>query len=198
MPLNFIKVDDHEVAELLSATGTPVGVLDVVLTWDQPTGGGILSRLRAKTDIDVSAILFVEDEDVDYVSPKEHQSALGGRIRHHGDVKAGQGDGGGEKITMCLSDIRSEDADITAIALTASCATGSFGKIAGASAKFFDAASAAQPLGTVRFSVSADHAGSLLGVVKKTGTGWTFTKAKAYGPGGNWRTLANLARGHVR
>jgi stress response protein SCP2 len=199
MTLTFTKHGEHEIADLITAGGQPVGILEVILSWDQPTGGGFLGRLKPKTDVDVSAILFVDDEDVDYVSPKEHPTALGGRVHHHGDVKQGKGENAGEKISMHLNDIRTDDADITAIALTASCATGSFDRIAGAACRFYDATRPErEPLGVVRFSVSADHAGSLLGVVRKTDLGWTFAKTKAYGAGGNWRTLANLARGHVR
>lgn len=200
MPLNWTKTaeGDTEVADLISSDGRPVEVLQVLLEWEQPGRTGFLGRFKPTTDIDVSAIIFCGSEDVDYVSPKEHPRALSGAVIHHGDVVAGQGEGGGERITMKLAELRADDDDITAIALTASCAKGGFNKIAGAVCRIYDM----QPvgpahLGNVRFSVSENHTGALLGVVKKTDTGWTFTKTKQYGPGGDWRTLAHLARGHV-
>jgi stress response protein SCP2 len=197
--LNWTKnANNIESAELLSTNGQPVGILELVLGWDQPETGGLLGRFKPKTDIDVSAIIFVDDEDVDYVNPKEHPSALAGKVYHHGDVKAGKGEAGGERISVRLTDLRREEDDITAIALTASCAAGSFDKIAGAACHIYDATRTDKTLlGTVRFSVSSGHSGALLGVLKRTTDGWLFTKAKEYGPGGNWRTLANLARGHV-
>ncbi len=199
MSLTWTKVGDSESADLVSSNGTTVGILEVVLGWDQPGGGGLLGRFKPKTDVDVSGIIFVGDEDVDYVSPKEHPSALNGRVYHHGDVRAGKGEAGGERVSLRLSELRTEERDITAIALVASCATGRFDKIAGAACHIYDATGPQRELlDTVRFSVSKNHSGAVVGVVQKAETLWTFTKVKQYGPGGDWRALANLARGHVR
>lgn len=201
MGLNWSK-DTEPVADLVGTDGGTVNVLEIELEWEQPTsGGGLMGRLKAKldeTDVDVSAILFENDEAVDYVSPKEHQRALSGAVAHGGDVKRGTGEGGGEKITMRLADIRDKDADITAIALVAACSKGNFSKIAGAVCRIYDASRPERVwLDNVRFAVTGDHTGALLGVVRKTDSGWSFTKAKAYGQAGNWRHLAALARGRV-
>ena len=198
MGLNFTKEDNgDEVAPLGS-----VGVLEVELEWEQPqAGGGFMGKLkglRDATDVDVAGILFEGDEPVDYVDPKQHPSALNGAVVHHGDVKRGTGEGGGERITMRLADIRDTDGDITAIALTASCPRGDFSKVAGAVCRVFDTTSGEKVhLGNVRFAVTGGHTGALLGVVRKTADGWSFTKTKAYGRAGNWRQLAGLARGRV-
>jgi stress response protein SCP2 len=196
--LSFTKNGDEEVANLPSA----VGVLEIELEWEQPqAGGGFMGKLkglRDATDVDVAGILFEGDEPVDYVDPKQHPSALGGAVVHHGDVKRGTGEGGGERITMRLADIRDTDGDITAIALTASCAKGDFSKVAGAVCRMFDASNGARVhLGNVRFAVTGGHTGALLGVVRKTVDGWQFAKTKQYGQAGNWRQLAGLARGRV-
>ncbi len=201
MGLNWSK-DTEPVADLIGANGSNVTVLEIELEWEQPTsGGGLMGRLKGKlneTDVDVSAILFEHDEAVDYVSPKEHQRALSGAVVHAGDVKRGAGEGGGEKVTMRLADIRDKDSDITAIALVAACSKGNFSKIAGAVCRIYDASGAQRVwLDNVRFAVTGDHTGALLGVVRKTDSGWSFTKAKAYGQAGNWRHLAALARGRV-
>ncbi len=200
MGLNWSK-DTEPVAELVGVNGA-VAVLEIELEWEQPTsGGGLMGKLRSKldeTDVDVSAILFEGDEAVDYVSPKEHQRALGGAVAHAGDVKRGNGEGGGEKITMRLADIRDKDGDISAIALVAACSKGNFSKIAGAVCRIYDATSGERVhLDNVRFAVTGNHTGALLGVVRKTDAGWSFTKAKAYGQAGHWRHLAGLARGRV-
>ena len=196
MNLNWTKANDEEVAPLGA-----VGVLEVELEWEQPQGSGLIGRALAKmreTDVDVSAILFEGDEAVDYVDPKEHQKALGGSVLHGGDVRRGQGEGGGERIVMRLADIREMDGDITAIALTASCTKGSFSNIAGAVCRIFDSSSGERVhLGNVRFAVTGGHTGALLGVVRKTDAGWNFAKAKQYGQAGGWRQLAGLARGRV-
>lgn len=202
MTLNWTKDGTEEVADLVNNTGGAVAVLEVELEWEQPSsGGGLFGKLKSKldeTDVDVSAILFEGDEAVDYVAPKEHQSALGGAVVHAGDVRKGQGEGGGERITMRLSDIREQDSDITGIALTASCSRGSFSKIAGAVCRIYDAGNGSRVhLGNVRFAVTGEHTGALLGVVRKTPTGWSFSKAKQYGAAGSWRQLASLARGRV-
>lgn len=202
MALNWQKTGSDEVADLVGADGGSVAILEVELEWEQPSsGGGLFGKLKSmrdETDVDVSAILFAGDEAVDYVSPKEHQSALGGTVVHHGDVKRGSGEGGGEKISMRLADIRTQDDDITSIALTASCSRGNFSKVAGAVCRIFDASGGERVhLGNVRFAVTGEHTGALLGVVRRTASGWTFAKAKAYGSAGNWRHLASLARGRV-
>lgn len=198
MALNFTKADNGDEVAPLGA----VGVLEVELEWEQPQEGrGLFGKAKALlnvTDVDVAGILFEGDEPVDYVDPKQHPSALGGAVVHHGDVKRGTGDGGGERITMRLADIRDTDGDITAIALTASCPRGDFSKVAGAVCRVFDTTSGARVhLGNVRFAVTGGHTGALLGVVRKTADGWSFTKTKAYGQAGNWRQLAGLARGRV-
>ncbi len=200
MALNFTKTDTgaNPVAPLVGADGQPVAVLDVVLGWDQPGRSGLLGRFKPATDIDVSAIIFCEDEAVDYVSPKEHPVALSGRVKHHGDVRSGSGEGGGERISLRLADLRSEDHDITAIALTASCTKGGFSKIAGAVCRFYNAGTNPENhLDNVRFDVTGSHNGALLGVVRKATDVWQFEKTKAYGPGGDWRALAALAKSHV-
>jgi len=196
--LKFTKSDNGDEVAPLGA----VGVLEVELEWEQPqVGGGFMGRLRDRfdaTDVDVAGILFEGDEPVDYVDPKQHPSALGGAVVHHGDVKRGAGEGGGERITMRLQDIRDTDGDITAIALTASCPKGDFSKVAGAVCRIFDASNGTrQHLGNVRFAVTGGHTGALLGVVRKTAGGWSFAKTKQYGQAGNWRQLAGLARGRV-
>jgi stress response protein SCP2 len=195
--LDWKKSGNEESAELGA-----VGVLEIELEWEQPeTGRGLMGRLRGKldgTDVDVSAILFEGDEAVDYVDPKSHPRALGGAVVHGGDVVRGQGEGGGEKITMRLADIREQDSDITGIALTASCSRGNFSKVAGAVCRIYDGSGGTRVhLGNVRFAVTGEHTGALLGVVRKTPVGWSFTKAKAYGVAGSWRHLAALARGRV-
>lgn len=196
MTLSFTKNGDEEIAALGS-----VGVLEVELEWEQPqTGGGLMGRLkglRDATDVDVAGILFEGDEPVDYVDPKQHPRALGGAVVHHGDVRKGQGEGGGERITMRLADIRETDGDITAIALTASCPRGDFSKVAGAVCRVFDTTDGRVHLGNVRFAVTGGHTGALLGLVRKTPDGWSFAKTKVYGAAGNWRQLASLARGRV-
>lgn len=202
MGLNWQKSDDEQVAPLVDASGTSVGVLEIELEWEQPSsGGGLFGKLKSKldeTDVDVSAILFEGDEAVDYVSPKEHPRALGGAVVHGGDVKRGQGEGGGERVTMKLADIRSMDGDITAIALVAACSKGNFSKIAGAVCRIYDVSSGGRVhLDNVRFAVTGDHTGALLGIVRKSDSGWSFVKAKQYGAAGHWRHLASLARGRV-
>lgn len=201
MGLNWSK-DTEPVADLVGADGGGVAILEIELEWEQPQTSGMFGRLKAKldeTDVDVSAILFERDEPVDYVSPKEHQRALGGAVVHGGDVKRGAGEGGGEKVTMRLADIRDKDSDITALALVASCSRGSFSKIAGAVCRIYDASGSERVwLDNVRFAVTGDHTGALLGVVRKTDSGWSFVKAKQYGQAGNWRHLAALARGRVQ
>lgn len=198
MALDFTKsANGDETAELGA-----IGILEVELEWEQPqTGGGLFGKAKAllnATDVDVAGILFEGDEPVDYVDPKQHPHALGGAVVHHGDVRKGQGEGGAEKITMRLADIRQDDSDITAIALTASCPRGDFSKVAGAVCRVYDASNGArQHLGNVRFAVTGGHSGALLGVVRKTPDGWVFTKTKQYGQAGNWRQLAGLARGRV-
>lgn len=201
MGLNWSK-DTEPVADLVGGNGASVAVLEIELEWEQPSsGGGFMGRLKAKldeTDIDVSAILFDGDEPVDYVSPKEHQRALSGAVVHGGDVRKGNGEGGGEKVTMRLADIRERDSDIGAIALVAACSRGSFSKIAGAVCRIYDASGGERVwLDNVRFAVTGDHTGALLGVVRKTDAGWSFVKAKQYGQAGHWRQLAGLARGRV-
>lgn len=205
MSLNWVKSNEpgaDPAADLVN-NGASVAVLEIELEWEQPTsGGGLMGKLRAKldeTDIDVSAILFDGTEPVDYVSPKEHQRALSGAVIHGGDVTKGNGEGGGERVTMRLADIRERDSDITAIALVAACSRGSFSKIAGAVCRIYDASSGGERvwLDNVRFAVTGDHTGALLGIVRKTDAGWSFVKAKQYGQAGHWRHLAGLARGRV-
>ena len=191
--IDISKIKDGESADL----GT-VGELKIVLEWEQPKSGGLFGKLKDRldaTDIDVSAILFAAGEAVDYVSPKGHPYALGGAVTHQGDVQRGSGEGSGETIVAYLSRIREQDGDIDAIAVVASCARGGFEKIAGAVCRIYTDGT---HRGNIRFSVTTNHTGALLAVVRKTEAGWTFAKEKAYGPGeGGWRTLAGLAYGAV-
>lgn len=190
--IDLSKIREGEAADLGA-----VGELTVVLSWDQPTSSGLFGKLRDRfdtTDIDVSAILYSGGEAVDYVSPKEHQSALRGAVVHQGDVQRGNGEAAGETIVAQLSRIHADDGDIDAMAITASCAKGGFDKIAGAVCRVY---CDGHHRGNVRFSVTSGHTGALLAVVRKTDTGWTFSKEKAYGPGGTWRHLAALAAGRV-
>jgi stress response protein SCP2 len=198
MGLSFTKAANGDETAPLGA----IGVLEVELEWEQPQEGrGFMGKLKSRmneTDVDVAGILFEGEEAVDYVDPKQHPSALGGYVVHHGDVRKGQGEGGGECISMRLADIREVDGDITAIALTASCPKGDFSKVAGAVCRMYDASNGTrQHLGNVRFAVTGEHTGALLGVVRKTPDGWVFAKTKQYGAAGNWRQLAGLARGRV-
>lgn len=190
-------IDLSKIKEGESADLGAVGELKIVMSWEQPKSGGLLGRLNDRfnaTDIDVSAIIYSGGEAVDYVSPKGHPYALGGAVAHQGDVQRGSGEGSGETIVAYLSRIRVEDADIDAMAITASCAKGGFDKIAGAVCRLFVDGVATTP---IRFSVTSSHTGALLAVVKKTPGGWSFSREKAYGPGGDWRQLAGLAAGRV-
>lgn len=172
--------------------------IDVVFSWEQPQAKGLMGRAKAfanRTDVDVSVISFKGTVPVDYVDPKEHPYAHGGRIVHSGDVKKGTGEGGGETVKLELGNMRTEDSDIDAFAIVASCATGNFSKIAGASARIIDT-SGPEPkqLAVVRFDVTSERNGALLALIRKTPHGWVLWEQQASGNATSWRDLAGLAR----
>ncbi len=177
-----------------------VNKVDVVFTWEQPQERGLFGKAKAlanRTDVDVSVISFAGGTPVDYVSPKDHPYAHGGRVVHSGDVKRGTGDGGGETVKLELANIRAEDSDIDSFAVVASCATGNFSRIAGASARVFDAETQ-QQLAVLRFDVTTQRTGALLAILRKTAQGWTLeAQSGVYGEARNWRDLAGLARQRV-
>ena len=178
-------------------------LLRVEFNWEQPQEKGLLGGFRNRlnaTDVDLNAIIFADGEPVDYVDPKSHPSAMKGTVQSTGDVKKGTGMDG-ETIVIKLAEL---DSDINAIALALTCATGSFEKITGTQAVFYD--QNGTKLGMQRFSVVTEHNGAVVGAVKRTANGWEFSDTKRYGridygrqaAGQAWRALAGIARDVVR
>ncbi len=182
--------------------GSTIGTLTVQLTWSQPEHKGMLGGLRnraGRTDVDLSAIAFAGNKAVDYVDAKTRPAAPDVCLAHSGDAKSGDG-ADGETIVARLSEL---DEDITAIAITLSCATGDFTKITGAKAVFTGDGGAV--LGRLRFDVTSRRNGALLGFVKRVGDGWEFVESEHYGDvsaanyrdGQAWRDLASIAKARI-
>jgi stress response protein SCP2 len=189
----------------LNKDGKPLSTLRVEFNWEQPQERGMLGGLRNRmnqTDVDLNAIVFAGGEAVDYVDSKSHSRTIDGTVIHSGDVKKGTGTGG-EVITINLRDM---PADINAIALALTCATGSFEKVTGTRATFYN--QDGELLGQQRFSVITEHNGAVVGAVKRVGDGitWEFNDTKRYGriefgrqaAGQAWRALAAIAADVVR
>jgi stress response protein SCP2 len=184
--------------------GDKLDTLTVQLTWSQPEHKGMLGGLRNRanrTDVDLSAIAFAGDKAIDYVDAKTRPGAPDVGLTHSGDAKSGDG-AEGETIVVKLSGL---DDDITAFAITLSCATGNFTKITGAKAVFTNQDGTV--LGRVRFDVTSRCNGALLGFVKRDGSqsGWEFVESGHYGDvsaanyrdGQAWRDLASIAKSRI-
>jgi hypothetical protein len=172
--------------------------LEVALEFSQTSKGGLfgkaLNRLKP-ADPDLTAIAFAGSMAVDAVDPKNKQSIYNGAVVHQGDAK---GDGS-EVIRFDLGRIGEEDKDITAFGLVAACSDG-FGRVEGATARFYDTSGGGRKhLGNVRFSVTGNHTGALLGVFQQSESGgWQFRKEAVYGQGKTWRDYARMAEGRVQ
>lgn len=191
MALDLNKRD----VELVSESGAAVSTIEIEFAWQEPTRGGLRGMLGGGgVDVDASAVYYTGNEPTGYVSPS-NLSALGGSMRHHGNVKKGKGEGSGERITIDLASIRSVDGDVEAFALVASCAKGNFDKVSEAVCRIYDASGGGQVhLGNVRVPIQGQHTGVVIGTIKQSPTGWRFSKAdKVRGDAREWRQLGELA-----
>ena len=182
---------------LVTESGAPISTLEIEFAWIEPTKGGLMGKFGGGgVDVDATAIYYTSTEPTGYVSPDNLQ-ALSGSMRHHGNVKKGKGEGSGERITINLASIRTEDSDVEAFALVASCKKGNFDKVSEAVCRIYDAGSDASPnhLGNVRVPIEGAHTGVVIGTISRTPTGWTFSKAdKVRGAARDWRGLGTLAK----
>lgn len=181
---------------LVNDTGQPISKLEIEFSWTEPTKGGFMGRLGGGgVNVDASSVYYVDAEPAGYVSPDNLQ-ALSGAMTHHGDVKKGKGEGKGERITIDLAAIRSVDSDVEAFALVASCKKGNFDKVSEAVCRVFDVSSGSEThLGNVRVPIEGAHTGVVIGTIKQTPSGWSFSKAnKVRGAAREWRELGVLAR----
>lgn len=171
--------------------------LEVTLEFSQTTKGGMLGKAfnRIKpADPDLTAIAFAGTMAVDAVDPKNKQAILNSAVVHQGDAR---GDGA-EVIRFDLSRVGEEDQDIDGFALVAACTDG-FSRVEGAVARFYDLSNGGRKhIGNVRFSVTGNHTGALLGVFKRSEDGrWQFTREAVYGQGRTWREFARMAEGRM-
>jgi stress response protein SCP2 len=186
-------------APLVNDSGTPVQQLQVEFSWQEPQTSGLKGLFgKGKVNVDAACIYYAYGEPSGYANP-DNLKVLSGRVRHHGDVKKGSGEGAGEVITIDLAGIRAEDSDVDAFALTASCKKGDFNGVAEAYCRIFDI-SGGQPvhLGNVRVPIQGTHTGVVIGVIKKSTSGWTFTRLQGVrGPARTWQELGALAQEQI-
>jgi len=197
-------IDLSKASAILADENGKLDTITMELSWEQPEAKGFLARAKRAArldgvDIDANVLLFSGGEAVDYVGP-EHLSALSGRLRHHGDVKRGSGEGAGERVTLELEAIRGRDADITDMVITASCKTGDFSQIASAVARFYRGSEVddAFQIGVVRFPVLGGHTGMILARLTSTPEGWRYVKISQKVQARSWRDLAAAAIGCQR
>ncbi len=234
MALSFEKVGENEVdgkvekvqdALLVNAAGSPVGKLRVELKWEQPelaerVEGGRIARAigravtggrqaASKTDVDANAVIFNSDkEDVDFAGP-DHLIALAGKVKHRGNVISGSADKP-EVIDMDLAGLHTDPRteDIMAVAITASCFTGDFTKVTGATVEFYDDTNGTNEfLSVVRFAITGNQGSgvnalpnnaALVVVIVRNANGWTLRKGvKTYGRARDWRGLAPICRDSI-
>lgn len=234
MGLSFEKIGDNTVedegnkkedvlqAPLVNAAGVPVGKLRVELRWTQPVladrvEGGKVSKFlgkmvnsareaEKKTDVDANAVLFVNDEDVEFAGP-DNLVAAEGHMKHGGNIISGDNNTP-EVIKLDLASLATDPLtqDFTAIAFTASCFKGDFTKVTGCRVTFFDDTNGTnEVLDQIRFGITANQrAGlpnnaALVAAVVKMGDKFYLRKGiKTYGRATDWKGLAPLCRDSVQ
>jgi hypothetical protein len=234
MALSFTKVGENEVdgkvesvqdGRLVNAAGNPVGKLRVELKWEQPQladrieGGRVAKAVgrmftgarqgASKTDVDANAVIFDTDKaDVDFAGP-DHLSATYSLVKHRGNVISGSADTP-EIIDIDLAGLHTNarTQDIMAVAITASCFTGDFTKVTGATVEFYDDTNGSNEfLSVVRFAITGNagqgvnalpNNAALVVVIVRNADGWTLRKGvKTYGRARDWRGLAPICRDSI-
>lgn len=189
--INWRKEGEAQVADV-----GDIGSVEVVLEFEQTKAKGMLGGLRNKfqpADPDLVAIVFAGSMAVEAADPKNRHTAAGGCVQHTGDA-AGSGS---ESVILRLGEFKTEDADLTGVALVAACSDG-FSRVEGAKARIYDTTGGIRDLlTTVRFDLLGSHTGALLATVKRTESGWQFRREAVYGSGSDWRSYARMATGRI-
>jgi len=194
MTMTFSKSAD---TPLTTDAGAAIEKIRIVFDWEEAKAKGFLKRTFDRgVDVDTFAVVYQGTDPIEAVRP-ERTIGVGGAIVHGGDVKRGAGEGVGENITFDFTQIREQDDDIAAIAVTAACKSGGFDRVEMATAMIFDVTGAGdgpgRKLGQVRVPIQGSHTGAVIGTLKKTSEGWAWRTSGKLGQGRTWQELGHLA-----
>lgn len=190
-----INLSKGQTIDLTKSAGGTLTTIAAAAGWDPAKkkksffGGGGSSEI----DLDASCAIFSGSNltDTVYFGQKNSQD---GAIRHSGDNLTGAGDGDDETINLDLSRLNPA---ATAIVFTINSFQGqTFNEVDNAYTRIIDLKTNAE---LCRYSLSdaGTHTGMIIGVLKKSGSDWTFT---AIGERTNGRTIQDMVpqmRAHV-
>ncbi len=187
--------------ELVDDTGAAIETVEAVGSWEDAKQGGLLGKLgkKNKVDVDLMAVVTSDGAPVNRIAPDKLE-ALGGALVHRGNVTSGQGEDEGETMTLKLSQIREQDSDIDTIALIAVCAKGNFDKVDSATVRLWNGSGdARKDIGRIRVPLDGNYQSVIIGLLKKTATGWSFTKApNGFSNDTDWKALGRRAATLIR
>lgn len=177
--------------------GNAITTIDVVGSWEDAKATGWRGKvgMKNKVDIDLMSVVIGSDgSPVNRIAP-DKTDALGKALVHHGNVTSGQGEDDGETMTLKLSQIREADSDIETIALIAVCAKGTFDKVDSATIRLWNGTGDSRTdIGRVRVPLDGNYKSVIIGLLQKTPTGWTFTKAtNGFSNETEWKSLGRRA-----
>ena len=182
-----INLTKGQTIDLNKTAGSALSAIAAAAGWDPVKkksffglGGG------GSIDLDASCAVFSGKNLIDTVWFRKKVSD-DRAIVHSGDNLTGDGDGDDETINIDLSRISSS---ATAIVFTINSFQGqTFNEVANAYTRIIDLKTNAE---LCRFSLSdaGPHTGMIVGVLKKTAEGWTFT---AIGERTNGRTIEQMS-----
>lgn len=182
--------------DLVDEQGNSIETIEVVTSWENAAASGWKKKLGMKNKVDIDSLTVVIDHGapVNHIGPEKKQ-ALGGSLTHGGNVTSGQGEDDGEVMTLKLSQIRTEDDDIDTLALVAVCEAGNFDKVDSATVRIWHTFEGGRTdLGRIRVPVDGNFSSVIIGLIKKTATGWSFTKAsQAFSHNTEWKALGREA-----
>lgn len=183
--------------DLIDANGDAITTIDVVGSWEDAKATGWRGKVGMKNKVDVdlmSVVIGSDGSPVNRIAP-DKTTALGEALVHHGNVTSGQGEDEGETMTLRLSQIREEDSDIDTIALIAVCQKGTFDKVDSATIRLWNGTGETRSdIGRVRVPLDGAYRSVVIGLLKKTATGWTFTKAtNGFSNDTEWKALGRRA-----
>lgn len=176
-----------------------IAALEIELTFEQESTGGLLSRMRNRldpADPDLYGLALVGTRPVDYVNPKAKTSTLGGALAHMGDARGA----GGEVIRVDLARITREDSDIDGIAFAAVIdREDGFSRIPGAAARVYDVSGDdRRHIGNVRPDITGRFTCISVGVFARRGSMWVWFPGAARGYARDWREACGVVGRDIR
>lgn len=182
-----INLQKGQTIDLKKSDGGALVAIAAGAGWDPVKKKGFLGFGGGGGDIDLDAscAIFAGNRLIDSVWFGQKRSN-DGSIVHSGDNLTGQGDGDDETINLDLSRL---DPNATAIVFTINSFRGqTFNEVENAYTRILDLKTN-QELCRYSLSESGNHTGMIIGALKKTSNGWTFT---AIGERTSGRTIQDM------